>query len=163
MKLAIISDIHDNLANLEKCLKWCNDNKVEKLICCGDVCNIETIAFLSANFGGEIFLVRGNMELYYDEELTDFDNINYLGRTGIIDIKGSAIGVCHEPFWIKQLIKEDKPVFVFFGHTHKPWIEDRGGVKTINPGTLGGVFQKATFTYWDADKGDLELKLLETI
>jgi len=163
MKLAIISDIHDNLANLEKCLKWCNDNKVEKVICCGDVCNIETIGFLSANFGREIFLVRGNTELYYDEELTDFANINFLGRTGIINIKGSAIGVCHEPFWIDQLVEEDKPVFIFCGHTHKPWIEDRHGVKIINPGTLGAVFQKATFAYWDVEKGDLELKLLENI
>ena len=50
---------------------------------------------------------------------------------------------------------------IFYGHTHKPWIEDRGGTSIVNPGTLGGVFQKATFTFWGNDK--LELKILELL
>ena len=64
MKIAIISDIHDNLVNLKKCLDWCGQNGAEAVICCGDVTNGETLAFLRDNFRGPIHLVRGNMEIY---------------------------------------------------------------------------------------------------
>ena len=61
MKLAIISDLHDNLANTAKCLFCCAANEVTELICCGDVTNSDTIEFLAANFPSAIYLVRGNV------------------------------------------------------------------------------------------------------
>ncbi len=47
MKIVIISDIHDNHVNLNKCLSWCKNNEIEEMICCGDVANDETIEILS--------------------------------------------------------------------------------------------------------------------
>ncbi len=52
---------------------------------------------------------------------------------------------------------------IFYGHTHKPWIEEQNQIKIVNPGTLGGVFQKATFALYDTGDRKLELKILETI
>ncbi|MBI4779624.1 metallophosphoesterase family protein, partial [Candidatus Falkowbacteria bacterium] len=46
MKFLIISDIHDNLINLEKCLNWGRDREIVNAICCGDVVNSETLAYL---------------------------------------------------------------------------------------------------------------------
>jgi len=164
MKILIIADIHDNLVNLKKCLAWAKNNLVEKIICCGDVTNEETIAFLSNNFPGEIFLVRGNMEIYEDEYLTGFKNINYLGRCGVCEVGGKKIGVCHEPDFLNDVLKiESNPVFVFYGHTHKPWMETRRGVEFVNPGTLGGVFQRASFAVWDLTNNKIELKILDNL
>ena len=42
MLIAIISDIHDNIPNLKKVLDYCRENKVEKIICCGDLATLET-------------------------------------------------------------------------------------------------------------------------
>ena len=64
MLIAIISDIHDNLANLEKCLNWAKANNCGELICPGDITNSETLQFLAHHFSGPIHLVKGNMELY---------------------------------------------------------------------------------------------------
>ncbi len=163
MNVAIISDVHDNLANLYKCLDWCNKNKIEKIIYCGDVTNSETLKVLSEKFDGEIFLVKGNIELYYKEEIELYKNIDYLGRQGVINIESKKVGICHEPYFIDGLLEKGKVDFVFYGHTHKPWTEERDGVKIFNPGTLGGVFQKATFAVWDTDKDKVDLKLLETL
>jgi uncharacterized protein len=160
MKIAIISDIHDNLVNLEKCLDWCAVAGIGELICCGDVTNAETIAFLAKNFSGRIHLVRGNMEIFEDEETAAFENFNYYGRTAKIRIGGRKIGICHEPFWIDGLMADEAPEIIFYGHTHKPWQEKRGDTVLVNPGTLGGVFQKASFAVFDADSGSLELKVL---
>lgn len=163
MKIAIISDIHDNLINLEKCLRWCRENNIEELICCGDVTNCETLEFLSRNFAGKIHLVKGNMEIYNEKEVERYDNIKYYGRIGYFNINDKNIGFCHEPFLIRKVLEQGECDIIFYGHTHAPWIEKQDGITTVNPGTLGAVFQKATFAAWDSESGELELKILELI
>jgi len=163
MKLAIISDIHDNLVNLKKCIEWINKNSVEVLICCGDVTNYDTLEFLSINFKGTIYLVYGNMEIYEARKSSNFKNINYLGRLGKVEIDGKFVGICHEPWFINKVESSGRCDVIFYGHTHKPWIEKKDGILIINPGTLGAVFQKATFAFWDTSKDEPELKILELI
>jgi len=165
MILAIISDLHDNLVNLEKCLNWCKENKIAKIICLGDITNIETINYLSNNFKGEIFLVRGNIELYEEAELESYQNINYGGETKIIQIDNLNIGLCHEPQKIKKILAEakEKIDFIFYGHTHKPWLEKDGATMIVNPGNLSGTFHEATFAYLDTTTRKLELKVLKEI
>ena len=163
MLIAIISDIHDNEVNLEKCLAWCCDNKIEKIICCGDITNSETLEILSNKFLGEIFLVRGNADSYNEEEVIKYKNIVYGGETSVFEIAGFKVGLCHEPFLIDKILSKNKCNIIFYGHTHKPWIESREDTKIINPGTLGGVFTRATFAIWEPETGRIELKLLENI
>jgi uncharacterized protein len=160
MKLAVISDIHDNLVNLNKFLAWCRENSLEKIICCGDVTNGETLGILAEEFGKEIFLVRGNMEIYDEEEIGPYQNYTYGGQLAVWEIGGKKIGVCHEPFLIDQVLAKGKCEIIFYGHTHKPWIEEKNGIQLVNPGTLGGVFTRATFAFYDTASGKLELKLL---
>ncbi|HTX86567.1 MAG TPA: metallophosphoesterase [Candidatus Nanoarchaeia archaeon] len=163
MKIAIVSDIHDNLVNLKKCLSWCKKNGIEKIICCGDVTNSETLEILSREFKGEIFIVRGNMEVYEEAEVADYKNMTFGCRSAVFNIGGKKVGVCHEPFRIDQLLAKEKCDIIFYGHTHKPWIEKNNGIQIVNPGTLGGVFTQATFATWDTTGGELELKLLQSL
>ncbi len=159
MKIAIISDIHDNIPNLQKVLDYLEKGEVEKIICCGDVTNIDTISKLSKGFLGNIVLVKGNADNWYKEELKNFKNIDYLGRKGgVVDVPSLRIGVCHEPFLCDDLIKNNKPNIIFYGHTHKPWEEERDGVLLVNPGTLGGMFLDGTFALYDTDISELKLR-----
>ncbi|MDP2736707.1 MAG: YfcE family phosphodiesterase [bacterium] len=162
MKFLIISDIHDNLVNLEKCLKWGRSENVENAICCGDVVNEETLKYLAENFK-IIYLVRGNLEIYEESEINKYNNIKYLGRFGVSEIDGKTVGLCHEPWYIKSVLKIKPCQLVFYGHTHEPWIEEKDGMITANPGTLGGVFNKASFAVYDSVSGKLELKILELL
>jgi len=162
MKIAIISDIHDNLVNLKKTLDWCLKNKVEKIVCCGDVTNFETIETMSKSFLGDIFLVSGNADIWYEEELEAYKNIKYLGEIGVVELDGERVGVCHEPFKIKDVLKKSVSI-IFYGHTHKPWIEKRDKINVINPGTLGGMFFRASFAVWETGKIEPELKLVEEL
>ena len=163
MKIAIISDIHDNVMNLLKCLDFCEKNNVEKLLCCGDVTNDETISTLGKKFPGPIFLVRGNAEIFNPEIIKKFENINDLGKVGAIEIDSVVVGMCHQPFLIDEVIEKYAPQICFYGHTHKPWIEERAGIKVINPGTLSGDFSKATFAFWDSASKEIKLILLESL
>ncbi len=162
MMIAIVSDIHDNIANLEKCLRWCSGHEVEKMIACGDMTNLETIDYLAANFSGEIFLVRGNMELYEEKELSRYKNIKYGGDIGLREIGGLSLGFCHEPEKTKKVFKlaAAAPDFIFYGHTHKPWLEHDGDTIIANPGNVAGVFHQATFAVLDTATKKLDLKII---
>lgn len=162
MKFLVISDIHDNLVNLEKCVNWGRVQGITDAICCGDVVNAETLAYLAKNFK-IIYLVRGNLEIYDEAEIKKYNNINYLGRFGVFEVDNKIIGLCHEPWHIKSVLRVKPCQLIFYGHTHKPWLEEKDGLLTVNPGTLGGVFSKASLAIYDSSAGRLELKILERL
>jgi hypothetical protein len=163
MYISIISDIHDNLPNLLKFLDWSEKNNIEKIICAGDITNSQTLKILSEKFAGDIFLVSGNAEIYNANELKKYPNIKFFGQTAIFEIEKYTIGLCHQPFLIEKVLEEKDLNYIFYGHTHQPWTEERAGIKIYNPGTLGGVFYKASFAVWDIIKDKVELKILESI
>lgn len=162
MKFLVISDIHDNLVNLEKCLNWGISEEIASTICCGDVVNSDTLAYLAEKFK-TIYLVRGNLEIYDEAEIKKYNNINYLGRFGVFELDKKIIGLCHEPWYIDNVLKIKPCQLVFYGHTHEPWIEEKKELVMANPGTLGGVFNKASFAVYDSLNGKLELKILEQL
>ncbi|MCX6794911.1 MAG: metallophosphoesterase family protein [Candidatus Falkowbacteria bacterium] len=164
MLIAIISDIHDNIANLKKCLDWCRRNEVEKIIQLGDITTLETINYLAENFPGEIFMVSGNLEIYRADELAEYKykNIRYSGEIDLREIGGLNIGFCHEPKNIKsvQKLASTAPDFIFYGHTHKPWLEHNGETIIANPGNVSGTFHQATFAVLDTTAKKLDLKII---
>lgn len=164
MKIAVISDIHDNLVNLEKCFDWCRQEKINELICPGDLTNEETLKYLAENFSGRTFLVRGNADSWDEGLVENFKNISYFGaRGGAANLGGRKIGLGHKLESVDNLLENDKFDIVFYGHTHKPWESLKNGIKLINPGALGGMFVKATFAVYDSEKNEAELKILEML
>lgn len=163
MKLAIIADVHDNLSNLHTFLSWSKDNDIEAIVCCGDLTNQETLSVLSSGFKGDIFMILGNMEIFESSEATKYKNVDLKGRVGVWSIGGKKIGACHEPFLIAKVLEQGVCDIIFYGHTHKPWEEEQDGVKTVNPGTLGGVFSEASFAVYDTQSGKLNLKLVNRL
>ena len=166
MHLAIISDTHDNLANLAEFLRQARDLKVEAIIHCGDVTEPETLEYLARNFEGEIKLVCGNMEIRREdfprivERHKNLEIFPEFGEWAISDIE-QTVAFAHRPETARPLAVSGRYRFVFYGHTHKPWIEQIGGGAFLaNPGTLGGVFTSPTYSLLDAKTGKLELKKL---
>lgn len=165
MRLAIIADIHDNLANLAKVLKWSKVEKTDKLICLGDLTTTETITYLATNFDGEIFVVQGNCEIYSSSIFSQYQNLTDLGTGKNISLDNLLIGCCHEPENIDKLFSssqpaEQRPNFIFYGHTHKPWLKKQDQINIINPGNVAGVFHQATFAVLDTVTHQLDLKIL---
>ncbi len=164
MLLAIISDLHDNLVNLKQCLDWCLKNSIEKIICCGDIGNQETIFYLSANFSGEIFLVEGNAETYKTKVLSPLSNIKFFGLLGKLELGNLKIGFCHKEKDVPKLLTNNQQFdFIFYGHSHKPWLEKMGRTILANPGNLAGIYFAPTFAVLNTNKSYLELKLLSDI
>lgn len=168
MKIAIISDSHDNIPNINKMLSYVEKKDVKVMLHCGDVCAPSVLKYLAEKFKGDIYLVFGNVD--GDQEMMnkfgkEFKNLHILGDEGRPKIKGleKKIGMTHYPWQAKEMAKIKDYDIIFYGHDHRPWEEEQSGVKIVNPGTLAGLFQKATFALWDTKNNKLELKILEKI
>jgi hypothetical protein len=166
MKIAIISDSHDNLPNIEKALDWISREKINFIIHCGDLAAPSMLAeIITPKFSGEFHLVHGNVG---DPELLekiaqDFPNVTIHGKVGQIEVDGKKIAFTHFPEKALDLAKKNEFDLIFYGHTHKPWEEKIGQTRLVNPGTLAGMFYKATFAVYNTETDKLELKILERI
>jgi len=162
MKIAIISDLHDNLTNLKKFLQWSAANKINTLIVCGDICAPATLKKIATKFQGPIHIVFGNVGDRPNElkVASNFKHVKHYKDLGEFKINNKKIAINHYPQEAKQLARSNKYDFVFYGHSHKPWIEAVGQTVLANPGTLGGMFYQATFAVWNTTTNKLELKIL---
>lgn len=168
MKIAIISDSHDNLATLEKALTWLNKEEIKTVIHCGDVCAPGTLKEMSRLFPGEIHLVFGNVDgdpysMLKAKEKGELPNVVFHGDAGELNAGGKKLAFCHKPLPAQGLAASGKYDLVFYGHTHQPGEEKVGNCRIINPGTLAGMFSKATFAIYDTETDLLELKLVEKL
>jgi len=163
MKVVIISDIHDNIESLKICLNWSNKKNADMIICCGDVGKYKTLNILASLFKKDIILVKGNAEIYDEEELLSFDNIKYLGKYGSFELDNKNVGVCHEPYYITKVVESCTCDILFYGHLHQPWDNIKSGVRSVNPGTLGDRFMPGTFAYWDTKNDEISLKILNEL
>ncbi len=165
MKIAICSDSHDNLVNISKFLHYCNMNDVEVILHCGDWCAPSTLRYFRENFNGQIFGVYGNV---HDDDTV----MKKLAKEQKIKIKSDKLNIklekfnillTHYPETATRIAKTKKYHFVFYGHNHKPWKEVIEKTYVVNPGTLAGMFYKATFATYDTKTRKLELIILDEI
>ena len=164
MLIAIAADLHDNLANWQIFQNYIKKQGVRTLLFCGDLTDDETLQAVCSDFNGEIYLIAGNADNYRPEKIMDYPNIHFLGRYGWLEIDGLKIGSIHELEYRSQaLSKQPELNYLFYGHTHKPWLDKENQLIVANPGTLGGVFYKACFTLLDTKTKKLELKILERL
>lgn len=166
MRLAIISDSHDNLATLAKFLNFADKNGVETILHCGDVAEAETLEYLTKKFSGKIYVSEGNMDYGHrlEKAAEKFpDQVYYFKDFGRIKIDGLSIGLSHFKETAAAHCKDGKLDFVFYGHTHKPWQETVYGCLLSNPGNLAGMFYKATFATLDTKTKKLDLKIVENL
>ncbi len=153
MKIAIISDTHDNLANIKKIVNWLNKEKINLLLHCGDINSQDAINEIDNNFNGEAKFVRGNADI----------SINELKEIGELEIKNKKIVFTHFSNKAHSLAESGKYNLVFYGHTHKPWEEKVGDCRLVNPGEAAGQYNKATFAVYNIVSDKLELKIIERL
>ncbi|MCX6722152.1 MAG: metallophosphoesterase family protein [Candidatus Staskawiczbacteria bacterium] len=152
MKIAIVSDTHNNMATFKKAIDWIKKEKIQLILHCGDISSQETIDEAKKYFGNDIKFVKGNAD--WDLDLPDKIEL---------DFNGKKIVFTHFPEIAKKLVQSGKFDLVFYGHTHRAWDELIGKCHMINPGELAGQFYKPTFAVYDTESGKMELKILEKL
>lgn len=164
MKVVIVSDTHEGISNLEKFVSFAKKEKIKHLIHCGDANNKEKLKVLINAFEGEIFYVFGNADIEEQIlELKDNPKIKIFKSFGEVKMDKLKIAFCHYPEKAEKLCKTKKYDFVFYGHTHKPWMRQIGDCILANPGNLAGLYYMATFAILDTKARTLSLRILDEI
>ena len=187
MKIGIISDTHDNLANFKKIIDWLKKEGISFILHCGDIASPDTLKKALEGFSGKFLGVLGNADNIYQFDLKDYQDpprIKVFEKTGELKldpVRGSRakgkrqskrtsngvddkrIAFTHYPWEAKKLAKSGKYDLVFYGHTHKPWQRKIGNCLLVNPGNGAGIMFRPTFAVYDTEKDKLELKILDKL
>ena len=153
MKLAVISDTHDHLENLEKALTEINELGAGGLLHCGDLVSPFVIDRL-AKFNGPVHVVFGNNEgdryTINNVATKKFPNVKLHGEMGFVETEGGEVAFTHRPEFARGLACTQKYIAVFYGHTHRMKIEQVGKTWLINPGELMGLLEAPGWIVFDA-------------
>ncbi len=165
MKIAVVSDIHDNWANLEQfCLQIREMDDIKDVIVCGDIAAPLTLEKISQNLSDKkIYVVPGNVDgdiEGHQKIADDSNNITFFEHTGTVELDGKKIAFTHKPNDAEKLAKSGKYDIVFYGHTHKAWEEKVGKTILLNPGELTYFFYTPTYCIYDLAKMKGKLVLL---
>lgn len=142
MKLGILSDTHNNAANLTSALVAMRKRGVTELIHCGDLTNPATAALLD---GFLVHLVFGNGDLIQMIEISaELGSLSPPGQAAHIytaRLDGARIAAVHghKGGQVDELARSGQYDYVFHGHSHRRRDERIGLARVINPGALGGL------------------------
>jgi len=164
MKIAILSDIHDNIWNLEKVSKEIKQRRVKTIIFCGDMCAPFTAGLLGKT-SIPIHACLGNTDedhLKMEEKGgKNYRWVSLAQEFGQIKLGGKKIAFCHYPKLAELLAKTGQYDAVFHGHTHNARREKHGKTLLINPGAIcgiqGGKSGKATYAIYDTEDNSTEI------
>ncbi|HSU60494.1 MAG TPA: metallophosphoesterase family protein [Bryobacteraceae bacterium] len=147
MRIAILSDIHDNLWNLAAAIHHVQDAGI--LICCGDLCSPFVMDEL-AGFPGEVHIVFGNndADLYrITMKASKNPRIHLHGELLQTNFEGKRFAVNHFDYLARPISKSGDYDVVCFGHNHEFEVSHECSCLLINPGPIMGA--KFSSGHWE--------------
>ena len=163
MLIGVFSDVHDNLATLEKALAAFSSRGIDTLVFCGDFCSPIPVRVIGG-YAGEVHCVFGNGD---GDRFTmarlareDFPNLKLHGEHAEITLGGVRIAVTHYPLYGRALAATGDYAAVFSGHTHEVRQERLGDCLWLNPGEVMGWKGPATCAVYDTEARQAEIVTL---
>ena len=161
MRIAIISDIHDNFHNLSLAIKIIKNNSAELIICLGDLTSNGVARELSScgilvkciwgNNDGEKFAITKT-------SLSEGSKL-IMSRTtyDFLKIDDRDIFITHFPYLVKHMAKSGDFDAIFFGHTHIKSEDNINNCLIVNPGEIAAYRDRvASFALYDTKNNNVE-------
>lgn len=155
MRIAVLSDAHDNIWNIEKLLPGLK--QAEMLIFCGDFCAPFSLQMLAAGFSGPLHAVLGNNDgdpLLLSQVAARAGNVTLHTGVGHIEASGARIAFAHYPQIGEALARSGLYQATFSGHTHQRKLERFGDSLWVNPGEVMGRFGQPSYGLYDTETGE---------
>ena len=140
MKIGIISDIHENFHNLILALKKMKEEKVEQIICLGDLMN-DGIAKVLSISATPVFMVWGNNDgdrvvLTKTSSRAGSNLVSSINTYDFLEYDNRKIFVTHFQDLAIPMARSGMFDAIFCGHTHISQIEQVGKCLIVNPGEI---------------------------
>lgn len=154
MKIAVMSDSHDNIWNLEKALSIISRSSVDMMIHCGDFVAPFMLKELEKS-GLPVYGVLGNNDgsqyLLTKTALTLVKNITLFDLIGHIHLPEYPICFTHQREVAEGLAYTGRYRLVCFGHSHEYHLETIGNTLLLNPGEIMGKNGDPSFCIVDTE------------
>ena len=158
MRVAIISDIHDNIPKLRTALSSVSDCDI--LICCGDLCSPFIVKELGTGFSGDIHIVFGNNDgdrFRIAAAATKYPHMTVHGEYCALGIGGRQFAINHFDNIGRTMAESSAFDVVCFGHNHQFEVSQMSDTLVINPGEIYGMLTgSSTCVIYDTDTGDAQ-------
>ncbi len=162
MKIAIISDIHENFHNLILALQAMEQHDIEQILCLGDLMN-SGIAKLLATQDIPVFMIWGNNDGERVEivqaAMRDNSQLTISTNTyDFIELGGRHIFISHYDDLAVPMAQSGKYDAVFYGHNHIEAVDQTGDCWVVNPGEIAASKTKrATFAIYDTEAHTVDI------
>ncbi len=167
MKIAIVSDIHDHINNLQRALEMPELQATSTMLYCGDLCSPFIIKLLGRAYTQPIHMVLGNNDgdvAALIQVSNNYPNIHIHGEYYKGELGGKSFAMNHYPEKAKILAEHGVFDVVCYGHDHN--LMDHETINNtlfINPGTLmgfhGGSLKAIPATFLILDTETLETEV----
>jgi putative phosphoesterase len=158
MRLAILSDIHDEQEHLQSVLGHLAFLKPDALILCGDLTAPAILEQCHAAFTPLAFCL-GNCDRSRADAL--MEDAGLLGAAawdsvGVFPLpEGGSVAFAHFPHLARRAALTGRHSAVFYGHTHRVAeerlrLEDGSSVLLANPGDVQGRYGRVGGLLWDS-------------
>ena len=162
MRIAVLSDIHDNLSGLKKVLALLPPLHPEILILCGDLTR-PTVLDLCAQLALPVHFCLGNCDAPHESALNRAalaSGQHSHSRLGTLPTPQGTIAFTHYPAEANSLARSGLYRAVFYGHTHRPGASTlstaHGHCLLANPGDIEGRYGRIGGLVWDSLSGAVE-------
>lgn len=167
MKIAIISDIHDHINNLQKALALPRLQATEALLCCGDLCSPFILKLLGGTYSKSMHIVLGNNDGDVAALINvskKHPNLNIHGEYFRGELGGKSFAMNHYPDKARILAEHGGFDVVCYGHNHQLVAHEiLNDTLFINPGTVmgfhGGSLKTVPATFLILDTKTLETQV----
>ncbi len=139
MRVAIISDIHDNVWNLRSVLEAVKD--ADALVCCGDLCAPFIVARIAEGFANRpIHIVFGNNDgdMYrITQAALQFPHVHLHGELYCGELGDRTVIATHYDT-VAGVLDPLEADLICYGHDHQHTIDSRENCWILNPGAVMG-------------------------
>jgi putative phosphoesterase len=162
MLIGAVSDTHDNLPQIEKAVRYLNEQKVDLVLHAGDYIAgfvIPKFKMLNCKLIGVFGNNDGDHELL-KKRFSETTNCTIHDQFTTITVDGYRIALLHgtETELLNSIIDSEYFNAVVHGHSHNRGIEKRGKTLAINPGELCGYLTgKSTLALLDTVKNEAKI------
>ncbi len=154
MRIACMSDSHDNMTQLFNAVEWCNKQKIDHVLHAGDLVAPFVNRALK-NLNMPLTIVFGNNDGERKGLAAMFKD-KIFKPPYELELDGKKILMLHEPDPL-ETIDTSQYDMILHGHLHEINVQE-GEPLIINPGELGGwVSGTSSMAVWDTKTNDIEM------
>ena len=137
MKIALISDTHDNTPAIVWIIEYLNTHNISIALHAGDLINPGILHRFHEHYSGHLHFILGNNDgerVGLTNRANGYENMTCYGDTMLLDLEGKSIFMHHFSDMSERVAEAQKYDLCIGGHDHLYRIKEFGKTLFINPG-----------------------------